>query len=345
MKAERTQVIGRAIYRAATSKLGLSAAALATAAGMVWQSALTCAVAAGGYLVAVSLDLRRNGRWRQAIRELRRQPPPLPSICRYHDMGSRQLLLRIEHARDERDRACRSLPAQAHVDQLMESAAALEGLAFRLLDGFDRVTTYLGSDPLGPLRADKLRLEQMALHTAGHLTAARAEYAGALGAVARRMRALEQTDGWRALLRARLENIAGVLEALPAAMVELELRHATAAVLEAESPLASLYEELYTLEEASSAVLRPLAAGPAAPALAPLAGELPARAPAAPATTPAQLPAPVRLPPPSRTAGAGPAPRPAPCPAPHPSPYPAPCASLTIPPAGWFHQGGAELGG
>jgi hypothetical protein len=311
MRAERAQVVGRAIYRAATSKLGLFSAAFATTAAMVWQSGLTCAVAAGGYLLAVSLDLRRNQRWSQAIRELRRQPPPLPSICRYHDMSSRQLLLRIEHARDERDRACRSLPAQAHTDRLMESAAALEGLAFKLLDAFDRVTTYLGSDALGPLRADKIRLEHLQHQTPSHLSAARAEYGGAVAALTQRLQSLQQTEGWRALLRARLENIAGVLEALPAALVELELRHATAAVLEAESPLASLYEELYTLEEASAAVLHP---APPAPAVAQRA--------------PAQLPSPVRLPAPSRA----------------PAP-PAPRASLTIPALGWLHGGSAELGG
>jgi hypothetical protein len=255
MTVRRGQVIWRAMYRAATNKVSLCLSAAAAVVGMVVQSGGLCAVAVGGYFLAMTVDLARQERWRQAVRELRREPPAMPSVCRYHDAVTRQLLLRIERARDERENACQSLPpaARARTDRLLENAANLEELAFELLEAFDRVTRYLGTDPLAPLRTDMSRLEH--LQQQAPMPAVRAEYEGAVRALGQRLRALEQTEGWRSLLRARLEKLAGVLEVLPVALVELELRQAGAALLDADSPLESLADELCTLQEANAALL------------------------------------------------------------------------------------------
>jgi hypothetical protein len=265
MTVRRAQVVGRAMYRAATNKVTLCLTAATAVVGMVFQSGGLCAIAVGGYLLAMTVDLGRNQRWRQAVRELRREAPAMPSVCQYHDGGARQLLLRIERARDERERVCRSLAgpaARTQTDGLLESAAALEEMAFVQLDAFDRVTVYLGTDPLAPLRADLARLEKMQQHAP--TPAVRAEYEAAVQAVAGKLRALERTEGWRELLRARLEKFAGVLEALPVALVELELRQASAvAGRDGESPLEAMADELNSLQEANAHLMPALTAHPA----------------------------------------------------------------------------------
>jgi hypothetical protein len=253
------KVIMRALYRSATSRASLCLSGAAALTALLMQSGALGLMAIGGYLLAVSVDLGRPGRWRAAVQEVRRDPPDLPSLACLHDSQARELLLRIEKARTERALVVRNLPAtaQAGADATVERACAMEESAGRLLLVLERVSQYLAGDPIGPAREELVRLDRAAQNAAPK---ARVEYDNARRALSERLSALQYTDGCRALLLAKLEALVGGLEAVSPGLMALELRQATAAVLEDNPPLHELLEELHTLEEAAATAGQPMQA-------------------------------------------------------------------------------------
>jgi hypothetical protein len=244
------KVMMRALYRAATNRASLCLSGVAALTALLMQSGALGLMAIGGYLLALTVDLGRPARWRAAVQEVRRDPPVLPSIACLSDGHGRELLSRIEKARTERSLVVRNLPAtaQAGADTTLERACVMEESAGRLLLVLERVSQYLAGDPIGPARDELARLERAAGTAAPRV---RAEYENAHLAMSERLSALEYADGCRALLLAKLEALVGALEAVPPGLMALELRQATAAVLEENPPLHELLEELRTLEEAA----------------------------------------------------------------------------------------------
>ena len=166
----------------------------------------------------------------------------------------RELLSRTEKARTERLVVARELAPHARTasETVMERACLLEESAVRLLHLLERVSRYLGGDPIAPVREELTRLERAASRATPR---ARAEYEAAQRALGGRLSSLEYADACRALLHAKLEAIVGGLEALPPALMALELRQCTASALSEDPPLSGLLDELNTLEEATRTVV------------------------------------------------------------------------------------------
>ncbi len=253
---QRGKVLVRAMFRAATNRVSLSLSGVAALSALVMQSGTLGAMALGGYLVAMAVDLGRPHRWREAMVDLRRAPPALPSCHALSDSQARDLLSRIEKARVERLAVEKSLPpyARASAETLLERACLLEGSAVHLLGLLERVSRYLGMDPIPPVREEIARVERMAARA---LPPARIEYESALRALGGRLASLEYADNCRSLLLAKLEAILGGLEALAPALMAVDLRQSTTAALADELPLPGLFEELHTLEEAARTVGAP----------------------------------------------------------------------------------------
>ncbi len=253
------KVIMRALYRAATNRANLCLSGVAALTALLMQSGALGLMAIGGYLLAVTVDMGRPVRWRQAVQDLRCEPPELPSIACVQDGHARELLSRIEKARTERSLVIRNLPrtAQLGAETTLERVCAMEESAGRLLQVLERVSQYLGTDPLGPARDELARVERAAETAAPRV---RVEYEHARRAMAERLTALEYAEGCRTLLLAKLEALVGGLEAVSPGLMALELRQSTAAVLEEDPPLCELLDELHTLEEAAVSAARPLQA-------------------------------------------------------------------------------------
>jgi hypothetical protein len=256
---QRGDVLFRAVFRAATNRLSLGLSGVAAMGALLIQSGTLGAMAVGGYLVAVTIDLTRPDRWRQAMRDLRREPPALPPVGCFSDGVVRDLLARMERARTERllVEQSQSQLARTAAETLVERACALEASAARLLTLLERVNRYLGSDPIAPVRQEVVRVQRAADAAP---PAARAEYQNALRALSGRLSSLEYADGCRALVQAKLEALVTGLEALPPALVAIELRQTTASALVDEPPLPGLLDELNTLEEAARTVGTPVEA-------------------------------------------------------------------------------------
>jgi hypothetical protein len=256
---QRGDVLFRAMFRAATNRLSLGLSGAVAMSALLIQSGTLGALAVGGYLMAVAIDLTRPDRWRQAMRDLRRKPPALPPIGCYSDGTVRDLLARIERARSERllVEQSQSQLARTAAETLVERACALEGSAARLLTLLERVNRYLGSDPIAPVREEVTRMQRAADRAPPD---ARAEYESALRALAGRLSSLEYAVNCRTLVQAKLEALVCGLEALPPALVAIELRQSTASALIDDPPLPGLLEELSTLEEAARTVGPPVEA-------------------------------------------------------------------------------------
>jgi hypothetical protein len=253
---QRGKVLVRAMFRAATNRVSLCLSGVAALTALMLQSGTLGTMALGGYLVAVAVDFGRPRRWREAVQDVRRRPPPLPSPHSLSDSQARDLLSRIEKARTERLAVEKDLPPYARLgaETLAERACVLEASAVRLLELLERLSRYLGVDPILPVREEILRVERAAARA---LPPARAEYESALRALKGRLGSLEYAEDCRALVLAKLEAIAGGLEALPPALVAVELRQSAAAAFAEEPPLPGLLEELTTLEEAARTVAAP----------------------------------------------------------------------------------------
>jgi hypothetical protein len=247
-RRRRGRVLVKVLWGAATNRVSLAFSTAGAMGALLFQSGALCAMAAGGYLLAVAVDLGRATRWRAAIQEVRREPPPLPSSLSFVDLVARTLMGRIERARADRVDALASpaLATFAGVDTLAETAAELERSAGLQLVLLDRLGRLLGVEPIAPLRTELLRLERVADVAA---PAPRAEYERALKALHERLRSLEQAATSRALLLARLEGVVAGLEGLPTRLVALELQQST--LLLGRGPaVEELLAELQALEQA-----------------------------------------------------------------------------------------------
>jgi hypothetical protein len=252
------RVVRRALWRSCANRLTVFGSAAVAAGGLALQSPELCVLAIGGYVAAVAFDLRRPALWRRAADELRRERVALPSICRYDDAITRELLLRLERARNARDAALDRLPDgdREPLQSLLAQAAALEELAVQMLDAFDRLAVYIGPDPMGPLMAQQQRLEHANAADGGDPEVQR-EYQRALAAVAQRISSVHNLSRWRALLKGKLEGVTGLLETLPTTLVETELRRSSAGILSSDLPLDLVSEELRALHDGGIAMLEP----------------------------------------------------------------------------------------
>lgn len=250
------RLVRHALWRACANRLTLLASGAVAGAGFVFQSGELCLLAVGGYAVAVAVDLRRATRWREAAQHVRDEPVALPSTCRYDDPVTRELLLRIERARGAREAAVARLSAvdRSQVRSLLVQTSSLEQLAVQMLDAFDRLTVYLGADPVAPLVAEQQRLERLQAAEPQD-PEVRQEYQRALASVAQRLRSLMHLCRWRAILRGKLEGVAGALDAMPAALIETELRRSSAGLLATDLPVDMLTDELRALHESGMAML------------------------------------------------------------------------------------------
>jgi hypothetical protein len=246
----RGRVLVKAIWGAATNRVSLFFSAATAVGALLFQSGALCGVAVGGYVLAMAVDLGRTTRWREAIREVKREPPALPSSLSFGCPLARNLMGRIERARAERLEAlgARSSDGFAGLDTLAETAGDLERAAGDQLVLLDRLARLLTADVLDPVHGEMSRLERAAASAA---PAAGADYDRAMTALSDRVRSLEQAEASRALLLAKLEGIVGGLESLPTRLVALDLQQSTHALLDRGPPVDELLVELQALEQAA----------------------------------------------------------------------------------------------
>jgi hypothetical protein len=249
------------VYRAATDRMTLSLSGALAVGALFLQSGALGLVAAGGYVVSLTMDLVRSDRLRLAREELRRCPPPLPLAEGFSDQMVREFLARVAKARDERESALASLAnsARASTDTLIQDAFDSEADLAGLLDALERVNRYLGADARGPIAAELTRIQQAA--AAAPSPAVRVEYDRSVAALSASLRSLGEVESCRALLQAKLEAIVGTLEAVPLRLMALDLGQRTAAAIEQVSAPEPIMQELATLEEvatADSAPMRPV---------------------------------------------------------------------------------------
>jgi hypothetical protein len=252
-KKQRNQVLRRVVAGAAICRRNLVIPGGTVLAAICLDSGLLGFLALAGYVVAVTTDLLRPERWRRVIQQVRFQPPVLTAPLRLGDPWARNLALRLERSRIERDEAYAQLtPALCSASEsLLETAVALEEHAIRLLPVLDQLALKLGSDPSQPVRLEVARLE---LAAAGASPNAREEYERALHVLDGRLRQLGDAERLKGQLLARLDAILTALETIAASLVTAKLRQSAHFVLEETSPAEGLLAELQTFDEATTFV-------------------------------------------------------------------------------------------
>jgi hypothetical protein len=259
-KKQRNQVLRRVVFGAVICRGSLVIPGGTVLAAICLDSGLLGFLAIAGFVVAVATDLLRPERWRRVIQQARFQPPDLAAPLRLGDPLARNLALRLERSRIERDEAYGQLsPALCSASEsLLERAVALEEHAIRLLPVLDRLALTLGQDPTHPVRLEVIRLE---LAAAGAAPNAREEYERALQVVDGRLRLLGDVERLKGQLLARLDAILTALETVAASLVTAKLRQSATFVLEETSPAEGLLAELQTFDEATRSVTIPAPGG------------------------------------------------------------------------------------
>ena len=249
---KRGRVLVKAVWGAATNRMSLFFSAATAMGALLFQSGTLCGVAVGGYVLAMAVDLGRSARWREALREVKREPPALPSSLCFVCPLARNLTARIERARAERLEAlsARGSASFAGLDTLAETAGDLERAAGEQLIMLDRLARLLAADVIEPVRSEMARLQRAAAEAT---PAAGPDYERALMALSDRVRSLEQAEASRALLLAKLEGVVGGLESLPTRLVALELSQSTHQLLDCSPSVEELLAELQALEQAARA--------------------------------------------------------------------------------------------
>jgi hypothetical protein len=248
----------------ASGGMTLMVPGLAAAGALVLQSGVLGATAALSYVVGVGTNLCRKRLWETLLAEQRREPPPLPHEADMADETARRMVSRLQLARLGRSELhLRASPRQQHqLDQLAEAVVDLERLAADAVLALDRMGRFLLAHDRRQVAADRDRLERLAEISAPVL---RTELHAAAQVAGESLRRHDDILGAQALLEAQLDTLVRTLELIPAWLVQLETREATATLdlrrglrpaLEAEMKLAEESLIAALAQEATDAHVR-----------------------------------------------------------------------------------------
>lgn len=251
MRRDMGLVLGAGLKRAAADSFSLTMTAATLGSAIFLQSWPLAGLAAIGYAVSVTLDMARGSFWTSVLKEIRRQPPPLPSEEGLVDPTARKLLVRIESARDDRLHAMELSGPELceRLSPVLEAAADLEARAAVLLPALDELGRYLAGKSLGTVLADIERLRAAAARADDPQL--RARYQRACRAAEERLAALRELVVERDLASAELEALTAVLEAVPCRLMRFRgLAAQGAPAGSEETDVAGLMADLRLLENA-----------------------------------------------------------------------------------------------
>jgi hypothetical protein len=231
------RVVWRALWKATFQPAGLCSSGVLSIGAMFLQSGtlLGLALATNGAWAMVALLRRRF--WEGVVDDLRREGPSLPFPRDFADPVVRRLATRLNDVQIAREEAWYSLPAPTRAwVRTPEKAADLEESALELLLALDRLTSHLTPDTRDTLQAQMGELTTRAENAAGEV---RAEYRRALAALESRLASVDELEGKRQLLFAKLESAVCALEAMTDRLFRVPLRQAADRALAGELPTAN----------------------------------------------------------------------------------------------------------
>src|SRR4051812_6448816 len=168
------RVVSHGVVRAVTKKLSLGLAGVTATGALLLQSWEMFAVSMVGYFAMVAIDLGRVGFWRHTLREVRRQPPDLPSALEFRDDMARDFIHPITAARAERGRVLDPEPTLPdRLSAQLETLVQLETRALATVNRMEELSRFLSERNLGGMREERARLERA---TEGGSARMRAEY-------------------------------------------------------------------------------------------------------------------------------------------------------------------------
>jgi hypothetical protein len=213
------RVVSHGVVRAFTKKVSLGLAGVTATSALLLQSWHMFAASMIGYVAMVAFDLGRSTFWRQTVREVRRQPPGLPSALEFRDDTARDFIHRITSARAERGRVLDPEPTLPdRLSPQLETLVQLETRALALVARMEELSRFLSERNLAGMRDDRARLERAAANAPGPL---RAEYEKACAALDADLGAVHEILDTRDYLAARVEVAVRMLEMFPAQVARM----------------------------------------------------------------------------------------------------------------------------
>jgi hypothetical protein len=226
MGAEREQLMGHGLFRAATRAINLCFAGVVATGSVVMHSWPLFGASVMGYATLVVWDLTRLGFWTRVLKDLRTRPPSLPDGEMFSDMAARHFLNRLHQARSELRRVVggRRGDMPARIAAQLDTLPEVEKRALALIARLEELSRYLSDKNLRGLRNEVDRMRRSAENTtSGRL---RVEYEKAGYTLRGELAALEELAGAKDLLMARLETVVGALEMFPCEIVRLRVMEA-----------------------------------------------------------------------------------------------------------------------
>jgi hypothetical protein len=226
MTAEREEVLGQGLLRAATRAVNLCFAGVMATSSVVLQSWPLFGVSVAGYATMVAWDLSRLGFWKRVVKELKMRPPPLPDPDSFTDNGARHFMNRLHQARCELRRVLQAIqpPLPARVVAHLEALPEVEKRALSFTGRLEELSRYLSDKNIRGLRNEVERLRRASENNPDPRL--RAEYKKAHTAVEEELVALEAIVGSKDLLMAKLETLTGTLETFPCEIVRMQVTEA-----------------------------------------------------------------------------------------------------------------------
>jgi hypothetical protein len=213
------RVISHGVVRAVTRKASLGLAGVTATGALLLQSWQMFAASMIGYFAMVAFDLGRTSFWRRTLREVRRQPPDLPSALEYRDDNARDFIHRITSARAERARVLDPEPTLAdRISPRIEMLVQVEARALIMIGRMEELSRFLSERNLIGMRDDRARLERAATAAPPRL---RAEYQKACAALDEDLSAVRDITATRDYLNAKVEVATRVLEMFPSQVARL----------------------------------------------------------------------------------------------------------------------------
>jgi hypothetical protein len=254
---ERTRnVVWRAVWRAAGHRVTLVCTGITAGTGVVFQSGTLFVLASFGWAVSFAVNLTRGHLWQEAVAGQDLKSIELPPESSLQEPVAKHFLARLASTRLERLALLRDLPPQGSPPTrgITARTVELEQAAVTLIRSLDRMTGYLGTRTIASVRAELLRLQQLA-QSPDVRAAARLEAERACAMVQGRLTAIDQIESCKVLVTARLEAIVATLEALPSRLARAEAAQSSLRVLQDDAPLDGLRDELENLDVAARAAI------------------------------------------------------------------------------------------
>jgi hypothetical protein len=222
MGADREQLVGQGLFRAATRAVNLCFAGVVATGSVVMHSWPLFGASVVGYATLVVWDLTRLGFWTRVLKDVRARPPSLPDGELFSDMGARHFLNRLHQARAELRRVVgRRSEIPPRIVAQLELLPEVERRALSLVARLEELSRYLSDKNLRGLRNEVDRMRRAAENTT--IERLRIEYERAQFTLRGELAALEELVAAKDLLMAKLETVVGALEMFPCEIVRLRV--------------------------------------------------------------------------------------------------------------------------